>query len=113
MTPTPPRPGASSTHRSADEDRPSGASEDKRLRILTAARKLLAERRYDEASMAQIAARARVAKGTLYLYFPSKAALAEALTIQVRDAVDAAAAQAFRDGATLTERLTSLARHGV
>ncbi len=40
--------------------------------ILTAARKVFAEKGYREATMDQIAAAAGVAKGTLYSYFPSK-----------------------------------------
>lgn len=40
--------------------------------ILQAARRVFAERGFEEATMAEIAREAGVAKGTLYLYYPSK-----------------------------------------
>ncbi|MGL5808455.1 MAG: TetR/AcrR family transcriptional regulator [Nocardioides sp.] len=90
-----------------------GVSDDKRMRILAAARELLAERLYEQASVAEIAQRAGVAKGTVYLYFPSKAALVNALTVQIREAVNAAAARASDSSMNLTDRLTALARSGI
>ncbi len=50
-------------------------SAEKRAQILTGAAAVFAEEGYEGASMAGIAARAGVSKGTLYNYFPSKAAL--------------------------------------
>jgi AcrR family transcriptional regulator len=47
----------------------------KRERILTAALKLFAHESYQAVTMDRVAAAAGVAKGTLYLYFPSKDAL--------------------------------------
>jgi len=47
----------------------------KRQRILTAALKLFAHEPYQAVTMDRVAAAAGVAKGTLYLYFPSKDAL--------------------------------------
>lgn len=47
--------------------------------ILDAARQVFAERGYHGSTMRDIAAAAGVATGTLYLYFPSKEALYEAL----------------------------------
>ncbi len=47
----------------------------KRARILAAALKLFARRPYQAVTMEQVAKAAGVAKGTLYLYFPSKEAL--------------------------------------
>jgi AcrR family transcriptional regulator len=46
--------------------------DDKRARILSAARRVCAQRGYDAALMETIAAEARVSKGTLYNYFASK-----------------------------------------
>jgi TetR/AcrR family fatty acid metabolism transcriptional regulator len=43
--------------------------------ILAAAKKVLATRTYDHASLEQIAQEAQVAKGSIYVYFPSKEAL--------------------------------------
>jgi len=50
-------------------------SEEKRARIMAGAGAVFAADGYEGASMAGIAARAGVSKGTLYNYFPSKAAL--------------------------------------
>lgn len=47
--------------------------------ILQAARAVFQERGYADARMAEIALRAGIAAGTLYLYFPSKEALAQSL----------------------------------
>lgn len=45
---------------------------EKRERVLTEAARLFAERGYNQTDMAQLAARAGVAKGSLYNYFASK-----------------------------------------
>ncbi|MGL5929344.1 MAG: TetR/AcrR family transcriptional regulator [Dermatophilaceae bacterium] len=87
--------------------------DDKRTRILTAARAVLAEHGYDGAAMADVATRAGVAKGTVYLYFPSKAALVSALSAQVRDQLLAAVGGALSEDTTLAERLDRMVRAGV
>ena len=46
--------------------------------LLGAARRVFGGRGFDEATMEAIAAEAQVAKGTVYLYFPSKLAIYEA-----------------------------------
>lgn len=50
---------------------------DKRERIMQAAIEIFSAAGFDSASVADIAAAAEVAKGTLYLYFPSKEQLFE------------------------------------
>lgn len=50
-------------------------SQEKRAQILRGAAEVFAAEGYEGASMAQIAARARVSKGTLYNHFETKAAL--------------------------------------
>ncbi len=55
------------------------ADPQRRTEILDSARRVFQERGYTEARMAEIAERAGIAAGTLYLYFPSKEALAQAL----------------------------------
>jgi AcrR family transcriptional regulator len=50
-------------------------------RIIDAAAKLFAERHYHEVRMDDIAAKARVAKGTIYLHFKDKDDLYRALTL--------------------------------
>jgi AcrR family transcriptional regulator len=53
--------------------------EEARSRILSAANKVFAERGYHEATMDDIAKRLGVSKGAIYLYFPSKEDLFEAM----------------------------------
>lgn len=48
------------------------ASHEKRTRILQAARSVCGERGFEAARMEEIAAEAKVSKGTLYRFFPSK-----------------------------------------
>jgi AcrR family transcriptional regulator len=52
-----------------------GASANKRERILAAGLRLFANQTYQAVTMDRVAEAAGVAKGTLYLYFPSKEAL--------------------------------------
>ena len=49
--------------------------DDKRDRILAAATAVFAERDFHQVSVSEVAERAGVGKGTLYLYFPTKDAL--------------------------------------
>ena len=46
--------------------------DDKRQRILSAATAVFAERDYHQVLVSEVASRARVGKGTVYLYFPTK-----------------------------------------
>src|SRR5690242_12712168 len=76
-----------------------GASADKREAILAAALRLIARLGLHAAPMSAVAREAGVAAGTLYLYFPSKEAMINALYLEVladRDrsmAADAAGAR--------------------
>ena len=66
-------------------DRIQGAASpdgDKRRQILDGARHVFMAAGFDGASMGEIARAASVSKGTLYVYFDSKEALFEALTIE-------------------------------
>jgi TetR/AcrR family transcriptional regulator, fatty acid metabolism regulator protein len=64
---------------------------DKRTRILEAARSILSAKRYDDVPVSEIVELAGIAKGTFYLYFPSKAdliaAVAEGLQLEIRHAI--------------------------
>jgi TetR/AcrR family transcriptional regulator, fatty acid metabolism regulator protein len=64
---------------------------DKRARILEAARSILSAKRYDDVPVSEIVEAAGIAKGTFYLYFPSKAdliaAIAEGLQVEIRIAI--------------------------
>lgn len=58
------------------------AETDKRRQILDGAREVFMGSGFDGASMGEIAKAAGVSKGTLYVYFDSKEALFEALTVE-------------------------------
>ena len=60
----------------------STAEADKRRQILDGARAVFMASGFDGASMGEIAKAAGVSKGTLYVYFDSKEALFEALTLE-------------------------------
>lgn len=60
---------------------PDGA---KRRQILEGARRVFLDHGFDGASMGEVARAAGVSKGTLYVYFDSKEALFEALTLDER-----------------------------
>jgi AcrR family transcriptional regulator len=51
---------------------------DRRTQLLAAARAVFAKKGYEEATVSEIVARAGVAQGTFYLYFPGKESLAGA-----------------------------------
>src|SRR5256885_2738365 len=51
---------------------------DRRTQLLHAARTVFARKGYEEATVSEIVARAGVAQGTFYLYFPGKESLAGA-----------------------------------
>ena len=61
-----------------------GGDRAKRRQILDGARRVFLSAGFDGASMGEIAKAARVSKGTLYVYFDSKEALFEALTLEER-----------------------------
>jgi AcrR family transcriptional regulator len=72
------------------------ARDDKRERLLTAAAAVFAERDFHQVQVSDVAERAGVGKGTVYLYFPTKddlhrAALEASLT-GIRDEVETAVA---------------------
>ena len=74
-----------------DADTPKQKESDKRARILEAARSILSAKRYDDVPVSEIVELAGIAKGTFYLYFPSKAdlitAVAEELQLEIRKAI--------------------------
>src|ERR1044071_6707078 len=63
-------------------DAESGSESAKRRQILDGARRVFLARGFDGASMGEIAKVAGVSKGTRYVYFDSKEALFEALTLE-------------------------------
>jgi AcrR family transcriptional regulator len=95
------------------------ASEQRRCSILQAARAVFARQGYANTVVEDIATQAGIAKGTLYLYFPSKeqiymAALLEQarqLTADSRAAMDAAVTWRDKLGAYLKVRLDYFEAH--
>lgn len=72
---------------------------DVRDRILSAARQLIAERGFNETQVAQVAALAGIANGTVYRYFPAKVDLfAEVFRLVSQREVDVMAEVAHADG---------------
>ena len=71
--------------------------------LLAAARAVLAERGLEAATVAEIVARAGVAQGTFYLYFPSKLAVVFALTGEMNTAVLVAFGRALTLAGSLGE----------
>jgi AcrR family transcriptional regulator len=76
----------------------------RREQILDAAGAVAVERGLATATMSDVAARAGVAKGTLYLYFPSKDDLVDALRDRYQQAVVDEAARVRQGDGPLTER---------
>ncbi|MGO8947183.1 MAG: TetR/AcrR family transcriptional regulator [Ktedonobacterales bacterium] len=83
-----------------------GSKLDRRAAILKAAREVLATKGWEAAKISEIVARAGVAQGTFYLYFPSKSALVVALTeemnLQTMARLQEAVAQSDSLGAAIT-----------
>ena len=57
--------------------------------LMAAAASLFVEKGYDAATMTEIAARAGASIGSLYLFFPTKLALAQAMVMQLADHLSA------------------------
>lgn len=80
--------------------------------ILARARELILEKGYDRATMAEVARRAGIGKGAIYLEFPSKEALLEALlTRSVRALAETVRARVARSAEPVT--LSALYRYGL
>lgn len=108
-------PSTENTAAPQDAPKERADSRRKRLRLLDAARRAVAEQGF-EVSAAEIAERAEVGVGTLYRRFGSKEALLEAALaetlIQVTDAAGAALADADAVNG-LNDLLTAITRHSV
>lgn len=78
---------------------------DKHEIILTAAKRLFGQYGYRRTSIDDIAQEARIAKGTVYLYFKSKEEIFRALCQQLLDTVLAATEEACRTSAPIEQQL--------
>lgn len=83
------------------------AESDRQEQILMAARRLMLRQGLRATSMEAIAAEARVAKPTLYKYFPDKNAVFEAIVAGLMLALHQAVVTALQGDGTVVERLTA------
>jgi AcrR family transcriptional regulator len=72
----------------------------RRAALLDAARRVFGARGFDDATVDAIAAEAHVAKGTVYLYFPSKVAIYDAAFAQGMDELTALTDERIRAAAS-------------
>ncbi len=75
--------------------------------LLSIARVILAEKGFEATTVSEIVARAGVAQGTFYLYFPSKIALVAALNQQMNEHIVAAVYAATSHARTAAEVVAS------
>jgi AcrR family transcriptional regulator len=83
-------------------------SAETRMRILEAAMELFRRQGFDQTTMREIAAEARVATGAAYYYFASKDAIVLAFYDQAGQELEPLIAQALAGGKHLDERLGAL-----
>ena len=82
------------------------------LQILDAAFQVFGSRGLHQATLEEVASRAGISKGTIYLYFPSKAALFTAmLKARVNDFMPAVEAPRDSSASPMPDRLATLGRH--
>ena len=99
----PVKPGGAKTQRERLEGKESA--------IVGAAYELFAANGFAKTTMSEIAGRAQVAEGTLYLYFNNKNALARAVLAAFYERLTATAEAGVRKSKTTSARLEFLARH--
>ena len=90
------------------ETSPAGADPEKRQRILDAAVRTFGRRGYHDAKIAEIAAEARVAEGTVYLYFRNKEHLFATVFDEKMDQLLARGREIAAGEDPASERLTRL-----
>lgn len=86
-----------------------GRVEEKERTILAAARTIFLKNGFERARMADIARRAGVAEGTIYIYYRTKNDLLQAVVLQFWDAITEDAARAVDPKADTFDQLRALA----
>jgi TetR/AcrR family transcriptional regulator, fatty acid metabolism regulator protein len=84
---------------------------EKERAILAAARAVFVKHGFERARMAEIARRAGVAEGTIYIYYKTKNDLLQGVVLQFWDGITASAAKAVDPKAGTFEQLRALADH--
>ena len=97
-------------HNRASLEPPTGKDPEKRARILAAARTILSLRRYDDVPVSEITELAGVAKGTFYLYFPSKTDLVAALADAMHEDIMHTVAEALSTPRHMADTLEIMIR---
>jgi AcrR family transcriptional regulator len=77
----------------------------RRAEIIAAALKVFAKKGFNSARAEDVAAQARIAKGTLYLYFDSKEAIYEAALAHAMTQLHAQVAEKLEGATTMEERI--------
>ena len=85
--------------------------EEKERAILAAARAVFVKYGFERARMAEIARRAGVAEGTIYIYYKTKNDLLQAVVLQFWDGITEGAAKAVDPKAGTFDQLRALADH--
>ncbi|MDP3737736.1 MAG: TetR/AcrR family transcriptional regulator [Hyphomonadaceae bacterium] len=84
---------------------------EKERAILAAARAVFVKNGFERARMAEIAKRAGVAEGTIYIYYKTKNDLLQAVVLQFWDGITTSAAKAVDPKTGTFEQLRALADH--
>lgn len=85
--------------------------EERRQAILSRARSLFLEKGYNAVTLDDLAAACELAKGTLYLYFPSKAEILGTLTLSVPRDLSARFGQALAESLEPADTLARMGQH--
>lgn len=80
---------------------------DRRAEILSAARKVLAQKGFHETNVSDIVAKAGVSQGTFYLYFSSKASLISALNAELLNGILVGVREAASEAESFAEAISS------
>lgn len=80
-------------------------TQDRREELLRAAREIFAEKGFEAATVSEIVARAGVAQGTFYLYFPSKFSVVKDLTHEMQGRIEQAVRLSSAEAADLGEMI--------
>ena len=78
---------------------------DRRAELLKISREIMAEKGYEATTVSAIVAKAGVAQGTFYWYFPSKASIVKALTIEMQNEVQAALISVFTASKSIDHKI--------
>lgn len=77
----------------------------RRAQLLRVAREVFAEKGFDATTVSEIVARAGVAQGTFYLYFPSKLSVVRTLADELWDRIELALRSAYAEVSDLGEMI--------